>query len=109
MTNSNVPAPLMLVDCRPETEEVLKAVFEPRGVVVSRLIEGRRHASDPWLVIRGDDIRQRGGYVQLLERETRSDSEQAPAGCHELRLPPLFHYGDLIRSVERLLSERAAA
>lgn len=110
MIRSTTPSPLVLVDCRPETEEVLKAVFEPRGVIVGRLLHGRRYSASPWLVIRGNESHYRASHVQIVEGPV-VPSHDTPnvAGCHELRLPPLFHYGDLIRSVERLLDERQVA
>lgn len=109
MTQSSPAAPLVVVDCRPETEEVLKAVFEPRGVIVSRPLHARRYEAAPWLVIRGNDEHYRAMHVQFIEEHKSASDHDAGLPCHELRLPPLFHYGDLIRSVERLLNERHAA
>lgn len=110
MIRSTAPSPLVLVDCRPETEEVLKAVFEPRGVIVGRLLHGRRYSDAPWLVIRGKDHRYPAWQGQFCEGpELPVNESRVDAGCHEMRLPPLFHYGDLIRSVERLLDDRQVA
>ncbi len=110
MPHQTLSAPLVLVDCRPETEEVLRAIFEPRGVIVCREIQRRRSKSEPSIVIRG-----RASHYLATHAATIDDpiamTEAAPAGntCHELTLPPLFHYGDLIRTVERLLQNRHAA
>jgi hypothetical protein len=107
MSQPAASAPLVLVDCRPETEEVLKAVFEPRGVVVSRLLHDRGASSNPWIIIRGKANPHLALHAQVIEEPSavrNSDAKYA-----ELTLPPLFHYGDLIRKVERLLDERRAA
>lgn len=106
MSQPAASAPLVLVDCRPETEEVLKAVFEPRGIIISRLLHERGN-SDPWIVIRGQANPHAAAHVQVIEEPAAI--RDADATFAELTLPPLFHYGDLIRKVERLLAERRAA
>jgi hypothetical protein len=110
MPHQTQSAPLVLVDCRPETEEVLRAIFEPRGVVVSREIQRRRPTSEPSIVIRGSASHYLATHAEVIDEPTAM-GEAASAGntCHELTLPPLFHYGELIRMVERLLQDRSAA
>lgn len=106
MPNLNLLPPLVLVDCRPETEEVLKAVFEPRGVSVSRLLHERGAQPATCIIIRGQTTGPRATHVQLINEQPVAEDS---ATRRELTLPPLFHYGDLIRKVERLLNEVPAA
>lgn len=101
--------PLVLVDCRPETEEVLKAVFEPRGVIVCREIQRRRLQAEPYIVVRGRVTHYAATHPQSIGEARGAGDWNADGDCHELTLPPMFHYGDLIRTVERLLEERVAA
>jgi hypothetical protein len=110
MSHSTETAPLVLVDCRPETEEVLKAVFEPRGVIVCREIQRRQLQADPFIVVRGRAAHHAATHPQSIgEARQAGDCGSDGDACHELTLPPMFHYGDLIRTVERLLQERGAA
>lgn len=107
---------VLVVDGLAETEAVLKAVLEPRGLQVDRI---RAH-QPPDRVTRG----ARPNVVVLEAHEVEADSntprpwdniprviigaaeipEGSPATSDEQHLSKPFHYGELIQAIERLLA-----
>lgn len=102
---------VLMINGLPETEEVLKAVFEPRGVEVSRIrgepLPGPVNGTGPRLVVidldeeptphNGGDLWQ--GTPRVLIGSARISAENS----NERFLAKPFHYRELIEAVERLL------
>lgn len=110
----------MLVDGIPETEQVVRAVFEPRGMQVTRLDPSRntelsrsevRHTVDLVIIDEEDGAEQpmdagRSDWSQscrVVIGSARCPAEQT-AGQQYLRKP--FQYAELIRAIERLLEPK---
>lgn len=111
---------VLLVDGLAETEEVLRAVLEPRGLAVDRI----RGGDAGEFARRQSSANRRPSVVVLhveegLEKMPSSDgwqdvprifigatktakSTHLATGEHYLEKP--FQYGELIRTIERLLS-----
>lgn len=105
---------LVVVDGVPETAQVLRAVFEPRGHRVDRIraFELEQFAQDPsnLLVLHQEDVHPapasppipsppRVIIGSLAADDARDRTPSAP------RLQQPFHYAELIRAVESLLNE----
>lgn len=120
---------VLLVDGSTETEEVLKAVLEPRGLHVQR-VRGDRHPpqsrdlDEPRVVV----LHEENGHVQPRQesgashsrswdgvprviigstrdgsaQDSETFSEASPGDHHYLPFP--FQYRDLVRAIDRLLS-----
>jgi CheY-like chemotaxis protein len=109
---------VLVVDGLSETEEVLRAVLEPRGLSVDRI----RSAATEQLAAK------RRPSVMVLHVDEEPAPATAPAGwqnvpriligaakldegCEaavgEYHLEQPFHYGELIRTIERLLAAAA--
>ena len=108
---------VLVMDGLSETEDVLKAVFEPRGLQVRRVCgkgdgESVQTANPPSLVvIHREELQSRSqeaerfnnvprviiGTADLLESHGRESDE------HYLKQP--FQYQELIQAVERLLDQ----
>lgn len=106
---------VLVVDGLTETEEVLRAILEPRGWEVARWrsCETPAAIADPRpqvLVIHRDDRRAAectGGAWDCVPRVVIG-SGRLPEGrrkSRELFLRQPFHYPELIQAVEHLLSE----
>lgn len=113
---------VVVVDGLPETEEVLKAVLEPRGVAVSRcrsnrLADVQRNESPPWLLVVHDSS-DAASAISATAAAAASSWESVPRvviGRAEIaetpspepagRLSHPFQYRELIQAVEQLLSE----
>ena len=107
---------VLVVDGLTETEEVLKAVLEPRGLQVNRVRANRtgqalRDSGRPTVVVvHEDEVPSDTAGLDGLSRIPRVviGSAYGPAGNgngrHYLRQP--FQYRELIRIIERLLDER---
>jgi CheY-like chemotaxis protein len=109
---------VLVVDGLSETEEVLRAVLEPRGLMVDRI---RSAASEELAAKRRPSVMvlhvdqepsptaAPAGWQnvpRILIGSTKvSDSCESGAGEHYLEQP--FQYGDLIRTIERLLAAAA--
>jgi CheY-like chemotaxis protein len=109
---------VLVVDGLSETEEVLRAVLEPRGLMVDRIrsaateaLAARRRPSV--MVLHVDEepspTSQPAGWqnvprIVIGAAKVNDDCESA-AGEHHLEKP--FHYGELIRTIERLLAAAA--
>lgn len=104
---------IIVVDGVPETEQVLRAVLEPRGHQVERVraFELDAAASDRHVLVLHDDGSQEARRTRhgetprvvigsMTTEETSSDSS-------ERQLSHPFHYAELIRAVESLLAEGA--
>ena len=107
---------VLVVDGIEETQEVLKAVLEPRGVTVNR--------TDGWTA--GQDGSNTSADVVVLDADRESVSLQADAmgsarvliGSMEVSdtsehstqryLQKPFHYGELVRAIENLLARPVA-
>ena len=105
---------VLVIDGLSETEEVLKAVFEPRGLQVDRI---RSDAESPLVPCRRrPDIVVLHADDEIAEPSNGDDWTSVPRivigsarlpATHDdppsrsLRNP--FHYGELIQAIERLL------
>lgn len=103
---------VLVVDGIEETQEVLKAVLEPRGVTVFR--------TDGWTA--GKDDSNTSADVVVLDADRESvdlqastvgsarvligSMEVADGGEHPTQryLQKPFHYGELVRAIENLLA-----
>ena len=104
---------LVVVDGVPETVQVLRAVFEPRGHQVDRVraFEFARLADEPdgVLVLHDDGARPpatsngRVPRVIIGSIAAAAESDRLPDAGPRLSQP--FHYAELIRAVESLLAE----
>ncbi|MGC1275818.1 MAG: hypothetical protein WBC44_19095 [Planctomycetaceae bacterium] len=104
---------VVIVDGVPETAEVLREVFEPRGHRVDR-IRSFDSATTPTersvLVVHDDaasdvDRRFKYGTVPRIVIGTITTEDVAPSPGDERRLSQPFQYAELIRAVEELLAE----
>ena len=105
---------VLVIDGLPETEEVLRAVLEPRGMRVERVRGGNARATldqpaPPSVVVLHEETvpAPHGGW-QAVPRVIIG-SVQLPAADAVLRgnahyRPKPFHYGELIGAIERLLA-----
>ena len=108
---------VLVMDGLSETEDVLKAVFEPRGLQIRRVSGKRDCESDPaanppsLIVIHSEELQKRPqeaerfnnvprviiGTADLPEPDNRGSGEQY------LKQP--FQYQELIQAIERLLDQ----
>lgn len=113
---------VLVVDGLAETEQVLKAVLEPRGVQVNRI---RRHQAadstdrdtddNPRLLVLHDDSPSVGDASDtrwqqvprvIIGSTTMPENDAASGGSHYLPHP--FQYGELIQAIDRLLADSPA-
>ena len=101
---------VLVVDSESATEEVLKAVLEPRGLRVDRVrdLASQPDCGPPSLLVIDDekssaDIRSSSGWAGVPR--VVIGSAQIDGGQY-LQKP--FQYRELIRLVDQLLSDRAA-
>ena len=106
---------VLVVDGLAETEEVLRAVLEPRGLEVDRVrgSVAREIASQarPSLVVLHVEEGPLPPFPEkswddvpriLIGATHAADRPRSPAGEHYLEKP--FQYGELIRTIEQLLA-----
>jgi CheY-like chemotaxis protein len=106
---------VLVVDGLSETEEVLRAVLEPRGLTVDRVrragteeLATKRRPSVVVLHVDQEPAQAAApagwqNVPRILIGATKlNDACEAPAGEHYLEHP--FQYGELIRTIEHLLS-----
>ena len=114
---------ILVVDGLPETEQVLKAVLEPRGWEVTRLrsdsLQEAETSHPPRLVV----LHQNSADDPATAITTRSrwpdvptvvigsveipDRDSSAASAATSPLPPLFHYSELLQAIDRLLPAEA--
>ena len=118
---------VVVVDGVPETAQVLRAVFEPRGHQVDR-VRGfdlaHSRSTEAGVLVVHDDGHSGGCRSTAPARAARvviasftSDDDAAASvesvapysTTNERRLAQPFHYAELIRAVESLLSEEQPA
>jgi CheY-like chemotaxis protein len=108
---------VLVVDPESETEEVLKAVFEPRGLQVDRiqvLDSPRRGSALPSLLVIDDDglsaepsgTNEWGSVPRVIIGSARLPENTI--GKRQCYLQKPFQYPELIRMIDQLLAERAA-
>ena len=108
-------ARVLIVDPESDTEEVLKAVFEPKGLQVDRVqdLDSPRHGSAvPCLLVIDDDglpakpsgTNEWGSVPRVIIGSARL--LENTVGQRYLQKP--FQYPELIRMIDQLLTERAA-
>lgn len=108
---------VLVVDGLAETEEVLRAVLEPRGLEVRRVradasSEAARQKPPHLLVLHHVETPPApkwGDVPRVIIGRTarRRDRTKTPAAAHYLPHP--FEYGDLIAAIERLLAGSAGS
>jgi CheY-like chemotaxis protein len=107
---------VLVVDSESATEEVLKAVLEPRGLRVDRVrdLASSSAAGRPTVLIIDDDrpaaeIRGEPGWAGVPRVVIGSARLPDASGEHAGRyLQKPFQYPELIRLIDQLLSGRAA-
>lgn len=113
---------VLVVDGLAETEQVLKAVLEPRGVQVNRIRQHqaadsplRDSAEDPRLLVLHEDsptaaptsdARWQKVPRVIIGSATVPGNSATAGGSHYLPHP--FQYGELIQAIDRLLDESPA-
>jgi len=107
---------VLVVDPESATEEVLKAVLEPRGLRVDRVrdLKSQPDCGPPSLLVIDDekssaDIRGSSGWAGIPRVVIGSAriSGDADGGSRQYLQKP-FQYPELIRLIDQLLSNRAA-
>jgi hypothetical protein len=106
---------VLVVDGLSETEEVLRAVLEPRGLLVDRIRsaatdELAAHVRPSVMVLHVDEDPAPTAAPEGWQRVPRivigstkiNDACETCAGEHYLEQP--FQYGELIRTIEQLLA-----
>ncbi|MDA1013061.1 MAG: hypothetical protein O3A00_01250 [Planctomycetota bacterium] len=99
---------LLVVDGLAETKEVLKAVFEPRGLNVDRIRghDDRRRDSRANLVVLHEDASQiEVNRWQHLPRVVIGSARLTVPNSGECRLREPFQYPELIQAIESLLDQ----
>ena len=114
---------VVIVDGLQETEEVLRAVLEPRGWEVSRLRSRLPHGGNeippPRLVVLHDESDADGGHSPHLAGRDWAGVPTVIIGSAQLPVPECnaaddgrarlsdpFHYAELIQAVDRLLNQK---
>lgn len=106
---------VVIVDGVPETAEVLREVFGPRGHRVERVRSFDPASMPPTegsvLVVHDDaasevDRRFKYGTVPRVIIGTITTDDAVPSSGDERRLSQPFQYAELIRAVEALLDEQ---
>ena len=108
---------VLVVDPESETEEVLKAVFEPKGLQVDRVqdLNSPRHGSAlPSLLVIDDDglsaesseTNEWGSVPRVIIGSARFPEDTAGQRQRYLQKP--FQYPELIRMIDQVLGQRAA-
>ncbi|WP_166824997.1 hypothetical protein [Thalassoroseus pseudoceratinae] len=113
---------LLVVDGQAETTEVLRAIFEPRGMEIDRVKAETNRVSgndqEANLIVlheqtdassKSDDQRSAVPRV-IIGRMERSQPRQASkptpeSGSSERYLSEPFHYGELVQAIEDLLAD----
>jgi hypothetical protein len=106
---------VLVVDGLSETEEVLRAVLEPRGLAVDRVrgpgAEQSAAKRRPSLVVLhvDEEVQPNADWHDvpriLIGAAKLNGISESSAGEHHLEHP--FQYGELIRTIERLLVQTA--
>ena len=109
---------VLVVDGLSETEEVLRAVLEPRGLSVDRIrsaatdeLAAKRRPSV--MVLHVDEEPAPGTAPAAWQNVPRivigatKVADAGPPACGEHYLEQPFQYGELIRTIERLLAAAA--
>ncbi len=110
---------IVVVDGLSETEEVLKAILEPRGLQVTRIrthdsVARFRETEPPHVVVvhgsAADVDEPSVGIWNSIPRVVIGFAHDAPTQVSERRtstyfLNKPFHYAELIRAIERLLPQ----
>lgn len=103
---------VLVVDGPTETEEVLRAVLEPRGLEVNRVrahLPSEAGPSAHVVVLHEDDLLDAGDEawrdVPRVIIGSAPLPESVPEGSdrQEQYLQKPYHYGELIRAIEKLL------
>lgn len=108
---------LVVVDHSTETTDVLRAVFQPRGVSVERRRRPspKKSRSSDVFVLDEDSLDQgstpgAGDWSNqtrvLIGSATHADREPQPACGADAYLTKPFQYSELIQAIEQLLAER---
>jgi chemotaxis response regulator CheB len=114
----NLSPRVLVIDGSSDTETVLKAVLEPRGTSVGRRrnhrFDSRFEASlTPAVVVIDLDAEPdalRNGSPWQNSARVLLGSHRPPSRAHGERfLAKPFHYPELVRLIEELLDENAAA
>lgn len=113
---------VLVVDSESETEEVLKAVLGPRGLHVDRVrkLTSEPASERPHLLVIDDDgprpappadaesssTNEWSGVPRVIIGSARLAEDGSVDGRRYLQKP--FQFGELIRAIDQLLTERAA-
>ncbi len=107
---------VVVVDSESATEEVLKAVLEPRGLRVDRVVDlmSQPACSPPTLLVIDDEklsaeIWSSSGWAgvpRVVIGSARLDGDSDGDSRQYLQKP--FQYPELIRLIDQLLSDHAA-
>jgi hypothetical protein len=107
---------LFVVDTSADTADVLSAVYEPRGVRVTRVRPTQSpESSFQTSVLIGPadesstEVLRNGASIVLTGRVrlAEDDSEEPPRPGRVAGLPPLFRYADLISAIDEALQDAA--
>lgn len=103
------PLSLVVYDDSADTADVLAAVYEPRGIAVSRRrLNGRDDRARTAVEIVDDINQHRRDRVVIGRLISDSDEPRGLTGANVRRLSPLFAYGDLISAIDEFLAAKAA-
>ena len=110
---------VLVIDGEPETEEVLKAVLEPRGLQVHRIrdkrdAESQHQSPAPSILVIDDDSSppessQANGWrgvPRVIIGSTSLPDNRPRDNCRHILQKP-FQYAELIQAIERLLADSA--
>ena len=104
---------ILVVDGVPETEQVLRAVMEPRGHQVERVraFELDKASTEQHVLIVHDEgapATRRSKHGKTPRVVIGSITTPASDDANERQLAHPFHYAELIRAVESLLNDQSA-
>ena len=101
---------VLVIDGLPETEQVLKAVLEPRGLEVDRIrsheaAESRADAPNVVVIHENEPAGTSKAWQnvpRVIIGSVTMPANGQPTDEHRLRAP--FQYGELVQAIERLLA-----
>jgi len=103
---------ILVVDAVTDTEEVLRAVLEPRGMLVNRRKTGHPASATqarPTVVVLDEEATTPQTQVEFSDiPQVIIGRTELPAAHDRRVLSKPFHYAELVQAIEQLVEHRRA-